>query len=146
MNLWTKSYDVTTQMKPLCLYFLMVLFVCQNFRKWNLVEICLWPHLALKGLMGPWFLELYSGFQSPGFRILRAKILPDFGFHKRIFPGFRISWHWAIQRPFFTTSFPGFSPTRPWENLGTRFIGITFSTDKNLSLIVRRYSSKEESR
>ena len=37
-------------MKALCLYFHMMLFVCQNFRKWNLVEICLWPHLAVKGL------------------------------------------------------------------------------------------------
>ena len=26
-----KSYDVTIQMKALCLYFHMVLFVCQNF-------------------------------------------------------------------------------------------------------------------
>ena len=32
-----KSYDVTIQMKALCLYFLMMLFVvCQNFRKRNL--------------------------------------------------------------------------------------------------------------
>ena len=31
-----KSYDVTTQMKALCLYFHMMLFVCQNFRKRNL--------------------------------------------------------------------------------------------------------------
>ena len=37
-------------MKALCLYFHMMLFVCQNFRKWNLVGICLWPHLAVKGL------------------------------------------------------------------------------------------------
>ena len=29
-----KSYDVTIQMKALCLYFHMMLFVCQNFRKW----------------------------------------------------------------------------------------------------------------
>ena len=28
----TKSYDVTIQMKALCLYLLMVLFVRQNFR------------------------------------------------------------------------------------------------------------------
>ena len=27
-----KSYDVTIQMKALCLYFHMMLFVCQNFR------------------------------------------------------------------------------------------------------------------
>ena len=26
-----KSYDVTIQMKALCLYFHMVLFICQNF-------------------------------------------------------------------------------------------------------------------
>ena len=47
-----KSYDVTIQMKPLCLFFNMVLFVCQNFKKTKfgkLVEICLWPHLTVKG-------------------------------------------------------------------------------------------------
>ena len=38
-----KAYDVTIQMKALCLYFLMMLFVCQNFRKRN-VEI--WPKFA----------------------------------------------------------------------------------------------------
>ena len=27
-----KSYDVTIQMKALCLYFHMMLFVCHNFR------------------------------------------------------------------------------------------------------------------
>ena len=40
-------------MKALCLYFHMMLFVCQNFLKMefaNLVEICLRPHLAVKGL------------------------------------------------------------------------------------------------
>ena len=48
MSLWTKLYDVTIQMKALYLYFNIMLFVCQNFRKWNL-EI--WPHLAgLKGI------------------------------------------------------------------------------------------------
>ena len=46
-----KSYDVTTQMKALCLYFDMMLFVSQNFGKFgSLVEICLWAHLAVKGL------------------------------------------------------------------------------------------------
>ena len=29
MSLWTKSYDVTIQMKALCLFFHMMLFVCQ---------------------------------------------------------------------------------------------------------------------
>ena len=33
-----KSYDVTIQMKALCLYF-------------HMVEICLWLHLAVKGLI-----------------------------------------------------------------------------------------------
>ena len=36
LSLQTKSYDVTIQMKALCLYVHMVLFVCQNVRKWNL--------------------------------------------------------------------------------------------------------------
>ena len=36
LSLWMKSYDVTIQLKALCLYFHMMLFVCQNFRKWNL--------------------------------------------------------------------------------------------------------------
>ena len=31
-----KSYDVTIQMKALYLYLHMMLFVFQNFRKWNL--------------------------------------------------------------------------------------------------------------
>ena len=30
MSLWTKSYDVTIQMKALCLYFHMMLFVLEN--------------------------------------------------------------------------------------------------------------------
>ena len=30
-----KSYDVTIQMKPLCLYFHMMLFVFQNFTKFG---------------------------------------------------------------------------------------------------------------
>ena len=30
-----KYYDVTIQMKPLCLYLHMVLFVFQYFTKWN---------------------------------------------------------------------------------------------------------------
>ena len=32
MSLWTKSYDVTIQMKALCLYLHMVLFVFQNLQ------------------------------------------------------------------------------------------------------------------
>ena len=43
LSLWTKSYDVTIQMKDLCLYFHMMLFVCQNFR--NLVEILAFGHI-----------------------------------------------------------------------------------------------------
>ena len=39
-----KSYDVTIQMKALCLYLHMVLFV------FHLVEICSWLNLAVKGL------------------------------------------------------------------------------------------------
>ena len=51
--MWTKSYDLTIQMKALCLNSNMVLFVVQNFYKMkfgNLVEICLWLDLAVKGL------------------------------------------------------------------------------------------------
>ena len=36
MSLQSKSYDVTIEMKALCLYFHMVIFVCQNFRQRNL--------------------------------------------------------------------------------------------------------------
>ena len=36
LSLWTKSCDVTIQIKALCLYVHMVLFVSQIFRKWNL--------------------------------------------------------------------------------------------------------------
>ena len=36
LSLWTKSYDVTIQMKALCRYFHLMIFVCQNFRKRNL--------------------------------------------------------------------------------------------------------------
>ena len=36
LSLWTKSYDVTIQMKPLWQYFCMVPFVFQYFAKWNL--------------------------------------------------------------------------------------------------------------
>ena len=32
MSLWTKSYDVAIQILALCLYFRMMLFVCQNFK------------------------------------------------------------------------------------------------------------------
>ena len=38
LTLQTKSYDVTIQMKALCLYFHMMLFVFQNFRKRNLAS------------------------------------------------------------------------------------------------------------
>ena len=40
MSLWTKPYDVTIQMKPLYLYLYMVLFVFQDFTKWNLGFFC----------------------------------------------------------------------------------------------------------
>ena len=43
LSLWMKSYDVTIQLKALCLYFHMMLFVCQNFRKWNLA---IWSRFA----------------------------------------------------------------------------------------------------
>ena len=45
-----KSYDVNIQMKALCLYLHMVLFVCEIWKFGNLVEICFWPNLAVKGL------------------------------------------------------------------------------------------------
>ena len=37
----------------------------------------------------PGFLELNSGFQSPGFRFSFAKTFPDPGFHKQKFSGLR---------------------------------------------------------
>ena len=43
LSLWRKSYDVTIQMRALCLYFHMMPFVSQNFRKWNLE---LWSKFA----------------------------------------------------------------------------------------------------
>ena len=51
-----KSYDVTIQMKALCLYSHMVLFVFSKFHKMkfgHLVEICFWLNLAVKGLNKP---------------------------------------------------------------------------------------------
>ena len=33
LSLWMKSYDVTIQMKALCRYFHMMLFVSHNFGK-----------------------------------------------------------------------------------------------------------------
>jgi len=42
------------------------------FVKWNLDS-------GFQSLVGPGFLELYSGFQSPGFQIPRAKKFPDTG-------------------------------------------------------------------
>ena len=47
MSLRTKSYDVTIQMKALCLFLHMALFV---FQLGHLVEICFWLNLAVKGL------------------------------------------------------------------------------------------------
>ena len=56
-NFWvrgrTKFYDLTIQMKPLCLYFQMMLFVFKILQNENLgiyVELCPWPHLAMKGV------------------------------------------------------------------------------------------------
>ena len=45
-----KSYDVTIQMKALCLYLQMVLFFFSKFHNINLVEICFRLNLAVKGL------------------------------------------------------------------------------------------------
>ena len=44
---------------------------------------------------GTWFricchLNLYSGFQCPGFQIVQVQICSDSGFHKQNFHGFRI--------------------------------------------------------
>ena len=53
MSLWTKSYGVTIQMKPLNLYFHIVILVFKFYKKWNLgffIEFCLWSHLAVKSL------------------------------------------------------------------------------------------------
>ena len=50
----TKSYDVTIQMKALCLYsYIHGAIHFSKFHKMkfgNLVEICFWPNLAVKGL------------------------------------------------------------------------------------------------
>ena len=45
-----KIYDVTIQMKPLCLCLHMVLFVFSQINFGNLVEICFWLNLAVKVL------------------------------------------------------------------------------------------------
>ena len=52
MTLRTKSYDVTIQMKALCLYLHMVLFVSkfEKMKLGHLVEICFWLNLEVKGL------------------------------------------------------------------------------------------------
>ena len=53
MRLWTKSYGVTIQMKPLNLYFHIVLLVFKFYKmKFGIffIEFCLWPHLAVKSL------------------------------------------------------------------------------------------------
>ena len=55
-------------MKALCLYFHMMLFVSHNFGKWsfgNLVETCLWPHLAVKGLKDLGFINLLVAQSHP---------------------------------------------------------------------------------
>ena len=48
----TKSYDMTIQMKALCLYLHMVLFVSkfEKMKLGHLVEICFWLNLAVTGL------------------------------------------------------------------------------------------------
>ena len=51
MSLWTKSYDVTIQKLSACTYTWYTCF--SKFYKMkfvNLVEICLWLHLVVKGL------------------------------------------------------------------------------------------------
>ena len=67
--MWTKSYDVTIQMKALCLYLHMVIFACQNFTKWSL-EI--WSKFAFghiwqwKGwCVHNWHMELMKGVIDP---------------------------------------------------------------------------------
>ena len=52
-----KSSDVTIQMKALCLYLHMVLFVLKfhKMKFGHLVEICFWLNLAVKGLNKPFW-------------------------------------------------------------------------------------------
>ena len=45
-----KTYDVTIQMKALSLYFHICFSKFYKMKFENLVEICLWLHLAVKGL------------------------------------------------------------------------------------------------
>ena len=46
-------------MKALCLYLHMMLFVFQTVTQWNLVKICIWLNLAVKGLNSDkWQLEM----------------------------------------------------------------------------------------
>ena len=52
MSLRTKSYDVTIEMKAFCLYLNGTICFSKFYKRkfGNLVEICLWLHLAAKGL------------------------------------------------------------------------------------------------
>ena len=53
--LWTKSYGATIQLKSLWKYFHVELFALKIFYNWKWIwgfcQICLWSHLAVKGLM-----------------------------------------------------------------------------------------------
>ena len=71
MSLWTKSYDVTIQMKALCLYFHMMLFVCQNFWKRNL-EI--WLKFAF-GHIWQWKGQVWLNLTEILFSFLRLDTL-----------------------------------------------------------------------
>ena len=57
---------------------------------------------GFKSLVDSGFLELYSVFQSPGFRIQQQQNkFPDSGFHKQNFPRFQRIWiplYWANQQ------------------------------------------------
>ena len=66
LTLWTKFYYVIIQMKPLWLYFRMLLFVFQYLIKWTLDLLLLIlrkAFLSVKGLNFSWscFAELSSG-------------------------------------------------------------------------------------
>ena len=71
-----KSYDVTIQMKALCLYLHMVLFVCEIWKFGNLVEICFWLNLAVKGLKIIFFPRIH-------FSVMFSSHLFPFKFHPR---------------------------------------------------------------
>ena len=52
-----KSYDVTIHLKALCLYLQNGVMFFSKFHKiksGNLVEICFWLNLAVKGLIKKW--------------------------------------------------------------------------------------------